>query len=149
MRSKFAAERGVRSYYILSHPREHPIFKNGNLLELIFQSPVWVIIYGTGLIFILNAFAWCVYGLGWYHHPKTYPMPHAILLDFWAETMRWIKFESSWSCKKKKYSLFTMGISSVILFPLIFIYYFKFLFGIWFGNDLVILWDVFSGIINS
>ena len=116
------------------HPKSHPLFKHGNLIELAIQSPFWVFAYGTGFVFFLEIFAWIVYGLGWHHHPRTYPLPHSIFLDFVAESMRWIRYESTWGIAKKRLCLWVLGIGSLILFPLVFVYYLKLLFWLWFGG---------------
>jgi hypothetical protein len=79
------------------HPKDHQLFKHANLLELAIQSPFWIFAYGTGFIFFLQIFAWVFYGLGWHHHPKTYPMPHVFFFDFVAESMRWIRYEAEWN----------------------------------------------------
>ena len=116
------------------HPKSHALFRHGNLIELAIQGPFWVFVYGTGFVFFLEILAWVVYGLGWHYYPKTYPLPHSMFLDFVAELMRWIRYESPWGKTKKRLWLWMLGLGSWVLFPLVFIYYLKLLFWLWFGD---------------
>lgn len=117
------------------HPRDHPLLLPKNLLELLFQSPFWIFIYGTGAVFLLNAFAWLIYGLGWYMHPKRYPMPHAALLDLVAETMLWLRNESELPKSRRNGLITILAIICVVVIPLFFLVYVEYLFWLYFGEE--------------
>ncbi|WP_373033657.1 hypothetical protein [Sulfurovum sp.] len=117
------------------HPKQHPLLNPKNLLELVFQSPFWLLMYGTGGIFILSAFAWVFYGLGLHVHPKLYPLPHIAILDFISETMIWLRKESGYSVVVIKLSNFILAIVALIGIPYLFLKYASYLFWLWMGED--------------
>jgi len=108
--------------------------QKANLLELLFQSPVWLLAYATGLVFFMEVFAWVAYGLGWHIHPSRYPLPHSMVLDFMAEVMRWLRLEVSMSSMQRRLAMWTMSLLLLIGTPLLFITYAKYLFGFWVGG---------------
>lgn len=114
--------------------KKHPILEPRNMLELLFQSPFWVLIYGSGLVFPLVAFTWLIYGLGWYISPKLYPLPHSVLLELFAEYLIWVRTDSDYSQKKIKAISILISAVCLIGMPLLFILYFRFLFWVWFGE---------------
>jgi hypothetical protein len=116
--------------------KKHPILEPRNMLELLFQSPIWVIIYGSGIVFPLVAFTWLIYGLGWHISPKLYPLPHTALLELFAEYLIWVRADSGFSKKKVKIILILVSAICLLGIPLFFIFYFKFLFWAWFGESL-------------
>jgi len=112
------------------HPKNHPLLNRWNLGELLIQSPFWIFFYGTGLIFPLQMLTWVVYGLGWYIHPRLYPLPHTTLMDFYAESILWLKNESSFGKQHPKLGRITVyfiTVAVLIGIPALFIYYFRFL----------------------
>ena len=117
------------------HPKDHPIFKHGNLFELFVQSPYWVFFYGTGLVFVLEMFSWVLYGLGLNFHPKTHPLPHVFVLDFLSEFMRWIRCESGWGRVARWFWLSILAVVGLVFVPFVFVYYFKFIFWFWFDEQ--------------
>lgn len=84
------------------HPKNHPLLHPKNILELIFQIPIWIILYGSGLIVIVTAFSWFLYAVGQHIHPKKYPLIHVLLMDFLAELIIWVRVESKYSGNTKK-----------------------------------------------
>ena len=91
--------------------------------------------YGTGGIFVLNAISWVVYGLGWHIHPKLYPLLHVTILDLLAETMIWIRTESTYSDIKQRVLVMTISLVAIVAIPTVFLVYAKFLFWLWIGED--------------
>jgi hypothetical protein len=67
--------------------REHELPRPANLVELLIQSPAWVILYSTGLVVFAEPFQWMLYGLGIWIRPDRYPLPHITLLDFAAHCL--------------------------------------------------------------
>ena len=114
----------------------HPYKNRKNLIELVFQYPVWIILYGSGLIFPFVGFTWLIYGLGWYISPKLYPLPHSALFELIAEYLIWVRTSSNYSYLKKKLIIVILSMVCVVVIPLVFIIYFQFLFGLWFGDQL-------------
>ncbi|WP_027710435.1 hypothetical protein [Zooshikella ganghwensis] len=116
--------------------KSHPYRVPKNIIELAFQSPIWIVIYGSGLIFPLTGFIWLIYGLGLYMSPKLYPLPHTALLELVAEYLIWIRKSSKYSDNKKKTITIFVSILCIVAIPVLFVAYFKFLFGLWFGDQL-------------
>ena len=117
------------------HPKNHPLAQPKNLIELLlFQSWFWVIFYGTGIIFFLEIFTYVAYALGWYIHPKLYPLPHTTFLDFYAEFVLWLRKESVLG--KNRPQLVTLIVYAITLFVvvgliLLFVIYFRYLAWLW------------------
>lgn len=112
------------------HPKNHPLLRDGNLLELLLQSLFWVFFYGTGLIFFLQLSTWVVYGLGWYIHPRRYPMPHAAFMDLFAESILWLRKESEFGQRHRLLCnalVYSVTHAAIIGFPYLFIVYFHYL----------------------
>jgi len=106
------------------------------------QSPFWILFYGTGLIFFLQLFTWVVYGLGWYIHPRRYPMPHAAFMDLFAETTLWLRKESELSRRHPLLCnalVYFIALVALVGFPYLFIVYFHYLAWLYL-NDPVSKW---------
>lgn len=115
-------------------PSEHPLAQRKNLMELLFQSPIWIIAYATGLVFFFEVVAWVAYGLGWHIHPSKYPLPHAMLVDYLAEVMRWLRSEVPLSRPVRVASQFAFAGVLLLGTPLVFITYAKYLYRFWLGG---------------
>lgn len=115
-------------------PSDHPLLQRANLIELLFQSPVWVVAYATGLVFFMEVFAWVAYGLGWHIHPSRYPLPHTMVLDFLSEVMRWLRTQHPLPRKLNVVVQVAFAAALLIGTPLLFITYAKYLYGFWIGG---------------
>ncbi len=121
------------------HPKDHPVVSWRNLLELLFQAPFWIILYGTGLTFVLQMLTWVFYGMGWYYHPRKYPMPHAQLMEFYAESMRWLRNDSGLSKKYPKIAkaiAYAISATALIGFPFVFVKYCRYLAWLYLGGSI-------------
>ncbi|WP_133062291.1 hypothetical protein [Paraburkholderia hospita] len=121
------------------HPKDHPAVSFKNLLELLFQAPFWIILYGTGATFFIQMLTWVFYGLGWYYHPRIYPMPHSQLMDFYAESMRWLRNESRLSRKHPRIArilAYTISAFAFAGFPFIFVKYCHYLAWLYLGDTI-------------
>lgn len=126
------------------HPKKHNLLNHNNLIEFLFQSPFWIIMYGSGLVIPLSALTWVLYGLGLYYHPKRYPLPHIAFLDFFAETMIWVRTESSYPKLIKKIINLILTTMAVIGIPYLFYIYFNYLFDVWYRGEIVPIKDLLN-----
>jgi hypothetical protein len=118
------------------HPKDHPLLKPRNFVELFLQSAFWIFFYGTGLVFFLQIFTWIAYGLSWYIHPKLYPLRHIMVLDLYAESMRWLRNESNLGKRRPllmRVLVYLCTVAVGVGLPLLFITYFKFLVRLYLG----------------
>jgi hypothetical protein len=113
------------------HPREHPLLVPKNLLELLFQVPVWMFVYGSGLVILMSALAWLMYGLGQHIHPKLYPLPHVAVLDWLAESLIWVRTESEYTGSARTSRIVLLSLAIVVGVPVVFLGYLGYLSWLW------------------
>jgi len=134
------------------HPKDHPVVSGRNLLELFLQAPFWIIFYGTGLTFVLQMATWVLYGMGWYVHPRKYPMPHAQLMEFYAESVRWLRTESNLSRQHPKIAKSTAWAISTAVFialPVVFVKYCHYIAWLYLGGAVTPFQAIWRGIFGS
>lgn len=88
------------------HPREHWAYKSVNtipgMIEMIILAYFWYWFYIYGLFLIIEIIGYYLYSINQHVHPKYWPPPHTVLMDFVAETIRWLRYESPLSRKNPR-----------------------------------------------
>ena len=79
----------------------------------------------------MSAVAWLMYGLGQHIHPKLYPLPHAAVLDLLAETLIWVRTESSYTGFARTGLILLISMTIMVGVPVLFFGYIGYLAWLW------------------